>query len=163
MDKRFSVFERIARSASQFGYVESDIGEAEHPFDTRNIHPLLPLVVRELFDDGYYAQATFEAFKFVDKEVARIARHHESGFKLMMAVFSEDSPILNLTPCITTSEKDEQKGFRFLFAGSVLAIRNPRGHEYGVHDSPDECLDHLGVASILLRRLESAGFKLSAA
>jgi len=48
-----------------------------------------------------------------------------------------------------------------LFAGSVLAIRNPRGHEYAIHDSPDECLNHPGVASILLRRLESAGFKLS--
>ncbi len=42
-----------------------------------------------------------------------------------------------------TSEKDEQKGFQFLFAGSVLAIRDPRGHEYNFVDSPDKCLDHL--------------------
>ncbi|NQV24714.1 MAG: TIGR02391 family protein, partial [Rhodopirellula sp.] len=70
------------------------------------------------------------------------------------------SPVLKLTPCTTTSEKDEQKGFQFLFAGSILAVRNPRGHEYSIHDSPDECLDHLAIASVLLRRLETAGFSL---
>jgi uncharacterized protein (TIGR02391 family) len=159
--RKFHKFDTLTRSP-RLPYKKGEgRGEAEHPFDTRNIHPLLPTVVRNLFDDGYYAQATFEAFKFFDKEVGRIATYHESGFKLMMAAFSEDSPILKLTPCVTTSEKDEQRGFRFLFAGSVLAIRNPRGHEYAVRDSPDECLDHLGVASILLRRLETAGFKLS--
>jgi uncharacterized protein (TIGR02391 family) len=156
-------FERITRFAAQLSYGQRENLGAEHPFDTRNIHPTLPAVVYRLFDDGHYAQATFEAFKFVDKEVARLAKQAESGFKLMMAVFSEGSPILKLTPCSTTSEKDEQKGFQFLFAGSILAVRNPRGHEYAIHDSPDECLDHLALASVLLRRLEAAGFALSVA
>jgi uncharacterized protein (TIGR02391 family) len=78
----------------------------------------------------------------------------------MMAVFSETFPLLKLNPCGTASEKDEQKGFQFLFAGSMMAIRNPRGHEYAVHDSPDECLDHLALASLLLRRLQAAGHKI---
>jgi uncharacterized protein (TIGR02391 family) len=89
-----------------------------------------------------------------------LANNSEAGFKLMMAVLSESSPQLKLTPCGTTSEKDEQKGFQFLFAGSMLAIRNPRGHEHSVIDSPDECLDHLSLASLLLRRLQSAGYTL---
>ena len=96
-----------------------------------------------------------------DKEVARLAKHSESGFKLMMAVFSESAPLLNITDCGTPSEKDEQKGFQFLFAGSMLAIRNPRGHEYGMHESPDECLDHIALASLLLRRLQASGHKIS--
>ena len=126
MDKQLSIFERVVRSAPQFTFttVEAPTG-VEHPFETRNIHPCLPKIVRKLFDDSHYSQATFEVFKFVDKEVARLAKHSDSGFKLMMAVFSETTPLIKLTPCETTSEKDEQKGFQFLFAGSMLTIRNP--------------------------------------
>jgi uncharacterized protein (TIGR02391 family) len=112
-----------------------------------------------LFDDGHFAQSTFEAFKFVDKEVQRFARLTESGFRLMMQALAADNPLIRLNPLTTASEKDEQKGFQFLFAGSVLAIRNPRGHEHSVVDSPDQCLDHLSLASLLLRRLDDAGFK----
>lgn len=157
-----SLLERVARQAFRFSTVPTQNPETVHPFEERNIHPFLPDVVRKLFDNAHYAQATFEAFKFLDKEVARLAGQHESGSKLMLAVFSEDTPILMLTPCVTVSEKDEQKGFRFLFTGSILAIRNPRGHEYGVIDSVDTCLDHLAVASLLLRRLEAANFTISA-
>jgi uncharacterized protein (TIGR02391 family) len=78
----------------------------------------------------------------------------------MMAAFADASPLIKLSAGSTVSEKDEQKGFQFLFAGSTLAIRNPRGHEYAINDSPDECLDHLGLASLLLRRVQIAGYKI---
>jgi len=68
--------------------------------------------------------------------------------------------LIKLNSCGTVSEKDEQKGFQFLFAGSMLAIRNPRGHEYAIDDSPDECLDHLGLVSLLIRRVQAAGHKI---
>ncbi len=160
MDDLLEAFERITRSVGRLGYAEEPRASTEHPFETRNIHPALPTIVKKLFDDGHYSQATLEAFKFVDKEVARLATHSESGFKLMMAVFSETSPLLKLNACSTASEKDEQKGFQFLFAGSMMAIRNPRGHEYAMHDSPDECLDHIALASLLLRRLQASGHKI---
>jgi uncharacterized protein (TIGR02391 family) len=155
-----SVFERIVRSAPKAEPRSTGQVIAEHPFETRNIHPALPSGVAKLFDDGHYAQATFEAFKFVDKEVARLSKSQESGFKLMMAAFPETSPMIKLNDLKSVTEKDEQKGFQFLFAGSMLAIRNPRGHNYGVRDTPDECLDHLALASVLLRRLEAANYKL---
>ena len=130
-----------------------------HPFDGRNIHPDLPTKVRELFDDGYYPEATFEAFKYLDKTVEKHSGITEAGYKLMMTAFSETSPKLPLTALKTTSEKDEQQGYKFIFVGGVLAIRNPRGHEHSVVDNPDLCLDHLGFVSMLLRRLEQAGYK----
>lgn len=158
MDSFFPKFENIVRRAYQFTDTEAENLQAQHPFDERNIHQALPDVVKRLFDNGHYSQATFEAFKFVDKEIQRLSAASESGFKLMMQVFAESSPTIQLTPNLTTSsEKDEQKGYQFLFAGSILAIRNPRGHEYSIKDSPDLCLDHLALASMLLRRLESAG------
>ena len=78
--------------------------------------------------------------------------------KLMMQVFDEAKPSLRLTPLTNASEIDEQKGYRFLFSGAVMAIRNPRGHEVNLNDDVDTCLDHLAFASLLLRRLEQAGY-----
>lgn len=160
MYDRFVVFERIVRAAVGFTEIPAEETHDIHPFDLRDLHPQLPQIVRDLFDDGHYAQATFEAFKFVDKVIQQLSGESETGFKLMMKVFPEASPTIKLTPCSTLSEKDEQKGYQFLFAGSVLAIRNPRGHEYAVKDDPDSCLDHLSLVSLLLRRIEKAGYRI---
>ena len=78
----------------------------------------------------------------------------------MMQAFAGTPPSVVLNANTTTSEQDEQRGFQFIFAGAMLAIRNPRGHEYSIDDSPDQCLDHLSLASLLLRRLEQAGYKV---
>jgi len=155
-----NLFERIARRAHLFSDEAITLGPVEHPFDTRNIHPVLPNLIRNMFDDGYYSQATFEACKYLDKEVARIANCTESGYKLMMKAFQEASPLITLTPLITDTERDEQGGFKFMFTGTVMAIRNPRGHDYKIKDSIDDCLDHLALISLLLRRIEKAGYKL---
>lgn len=151
-------FESICRTAHGITEKHSAAGEILHPFDQRNIHPKLPPKIRKLFDDGHYSDATLTAFKFIDKRVAEFSGTKESGFKLMMAAFDENKPQITLTPLKTVSEIDEQRGFRFLFSGSTLAIRNPRAHEYEINDDPDLCLDHLVLASLLLRRLEKAGF-----
>jgi uncharacterized protein (TIGR02391 family) len=153
------VFETIVRRAGRYTEARYEPTGGAHPFDERNVHPDLPLIVRHLFDDGHFAQATFEAFKFIDKQVQHHSRLSESGFKLMMQAFAEASPAVRLTALLTVSERDEQKGFQFLFAGSLLAIRNPRGHEVSLPDGPDRCLDHLSLASLLLRRLDESGFR----
>jgi uncharacterized protein (TIGR02391 family) len=159
MRNEFARFERVARTAYRFSNGRAEaVREEMHPFDQRNVHPTVAVRVRALFDDGHYSQATFEAFKFVDKEVQRHSGLAESGYKLMMSAFAEASPTLRLTPLLTASHRDEQKGYQFVFAGTVMAIRNPRGHEIVV-DDPDTCLDHLTIASHLLRRLNEAGFK----
>lgn len=149
-------FERVVRRARTFTEARSEPVGGSHPFDERNIHSSIQAICKKLFDDGHYAPTTFEAYKLVDKEVATLAKTSESGVKLMMKAFNEQTPLIKLTNLGTTSEKDEQEGYKFIFSGSVMAIRNPRGHEYGVQDSPTDCLDHLSLASMLLRRLERA-------
>jgi len=125
-----------------------------HPFDERNIHPDIVAVSLRLFDDGHYSQATFEAFKLLDRKVQDVSGIQESGYKLMMTAFNESNPKVKLNDLLTTSDKDEQMGFRYVFAGSMSAIRNPRGHDIRA-DSIDLCLDHLSFASVLLRTVES--------
>lgn len=158
MSTQFEKFEAIVRRANVFDERDAQDSSTQHPFDRRNVHQLLPAKVRKLFDDGHYAEATFAAFKFVDKVVQKHSQLSESGFRLMMQAFNETKPAVKLTNLSNASEIDEQKGYSFLFAGAVMAIRNPRGHEVNISDDPDACLDHLAFASLLLRRLEQSGF-----
>jgi len=159
METSLDRFEQIVRRANEFDNRDAQDNIGLHPFDRRNLHPRLPTKVCKLFDNGHYAEATFEAFKFVDKIVQKHSKVNETGVKLMMQVFDDQKPVLRLNALSSTSELDEQKGFRFLFSGAVMAIRNPRGHEVNVTDDPDTCLDHLAFASLLLRRLEEGGFE----
>ena len=152
MSRPLTAFERIARAASELSYGAEEESEQTHPFDERNIHPELSKVSLKLFDNGHYSQATFEAFKYLDNQVKKFSGINESGQKLMMAAFADSNPKIRLTPLSTQSEIDEQQGYRFIFAGSMSAIRNPRGHDITA-DPIDRCLDHLSFASVLLRRL----------
>ena len=159
----FDWFEKAAR-ASPSKTLEALEGESPsarllHPFDLRNVHPSFPQKVRNLFDDGHCAEATFAAFKFVDKIVQRHSGRAESGQKLMMAVFNKENPVIKLNSLTNQIEDDEQEGYRFMFAGAVMGIRNPGGHEVALSDDPDVCLDHLAFASLLIRRLERSGYK----
>ena len=153
------LFEAIARRSLEVSNKDQEVDLKSHPFDLRNVHPELPKKVQLLFDDGHYAEATFEAFKYVDKIVQKLSLSKDTGVKLMMSAFSEDNPKLRLNDLLTSTDIDEQKGYRFLFSGAVMAIRNPRGHEVDVNDDPDTCLDHLALASLLLRRLELSGLE----
>jgi uncharacterized protein (TIGR02391 family) len=159
-------FERVVRSigaeVAEPLHTSGEAAEQEqpHPFETRNIHPDLPTKVRKLFDDGYWEQAVFEAFKFIEKEIKRISGvRGKTGYALMMDVFNETNPRVQLNGLATESEIDEQKGFRFLFTGAATGIRNPRGHEVDIGDTLDEALDYLALASLLLRRLDAGGLR----
>ncbi len=159
-------FERVVRSiGAEVGVpplapAETAEQEEPHPFEARNIHPDLPTKVRKLFDDGHGEQSVFEAFKFIEKEVKRISGvRGKTGYPLMMDAFNENGPKVQLNGLASESEIDEQMGFKFIFAGAATGIRNPRGHEVDIGDTPDEALDYLALASLLLRRLDAAGLR----
>ena len=149
-------FERIARRAQRFTEAAPTSASADHPFEVRNVHAGLPAEVRKLFNNGHYPQATFEAFKFVDEEMQRISGSTLYGTALMHSVLGGSPPTVQINAWKNKSDQDEQEGYKFLFAGSILGIRNPRGHATGLVDDPDTCLDHLSLASMLLRKLDEA-------
>jgi len=158
MSNIFKLFERAVRNAHQFTE-PTRVLEEIHAFEVRDIHPSLPTIVLELFDNAHYPQATFEACKYLDSHVKKLTNIDKSGKDLMMKAFSEISPLVQLTPLSNTTERNEQEGYRYLFAGTMIAIRNPRGHEHSMNDDIGTCLDHLTLISHLLRRLELAGYK----
>lgn len=155
MVKPIKIFEQIVRNSYRFSDEPNQKNNELHPFENQNINTEFPKRVRELFDNTHYAEATFEAFKFIDKQVSLKANINKSGEALMMEAFKEDAPKIRVSTFSGTSGIDEQRGYRFLFAGALVGIRNPRGHEHSVIDSPEVCLAHLAFASMLLRKIQS--------
>lgn len=161
MTEDFRKFETIVRRWTPESTTDKELQDQpeNHPFDARNIHPDFPPKIKRLFDDGYFSEASLEAFKWLDKEVRRLSGSRKWGYQMMMDVFNEINGAIALTPRVEQTEIDEQIGYKFIFAGSQSAIRNPRAHETDIDDSLDKCLDHLALASLLLRRLDEAGLR----
>ncbi len=155
----FEAFEDIVRRASQFTEETLEHAGSAHPFDRRAVHEKLPLKVKKLFDDAHYAEATFETYKFLDRKIAKLSGLNETGYKLMMAALGESGP-LAINARQSDSEKDEQRGYQFILAGAMSAVRNPRGHEFDYYEKIETCLDHLSLASMIIRKLEEAGHQI---
>ena len=158
MDNPLKPLENIAYRicGKTFGIVSDDSYETDHPFDARNIHPAITAVSKQLFDDGHYRQASLYAFIRIEEQVREKSSFNDMGFNLMMSAFNEDKPIIALNNLSNTSERDEQKGYRHIFAGSMAGIRNPRAHSTTLPETMDECIDNLSIASALMRKLDHA-------
>jgi len=127
----------------------------------RNIHPRIIEVSGQLFANGHYPQAIFEAFKEINTQVkAKSGLANKDGTDLMAHAFRFESPKLKLTPLQSESEKDEQKGFMYLFMGAMLGIRNPKAHDRIIQTDPVKTLEYIAFASLLLRRVEESEVSL---
>jgi uncharacterized protein (TIGR02391 family) len=77
------------------------------------------------------------------------------GMQLMQHVFSADNPILQFNELRDQSDKDEQKGFMFLFSGAVAGLRNPRAHRI-IEDDPERALEYIAFISLLAKIVDGA-------
>jgi len=133
-----------------------DAAEVPHYlFDRMQFHPRVIAASKSLFETGHYAQAIFEAFKAVNNFVKERADIFSlDGKKLMGEVFNEKGPIIKLNQGRMQSDRDEQEGFKFLFMGAMVGIRNPKAHDDVVQTDPYRTLEYLGFASLLMKRIE---------
>ena len=140
--------------------VRASSGEPLTPlelFDAFGFHCSVVCVSRSLFRDGHYAQAIFEAFKRVENEVKGVSGlNNEYGRDLMAKAFNEQELRIRiqLNPMVTTSDRDEQAGFKLIFMGAIQGIRNRKAHDNIVQNDPYRTLEYLGLASLLLKRVD---------
>ncbi len=126
-------------------------------YDTLISDGSLRQATRRLFRDGYYAQAVGEAYKVVNNTVKKKANTlDKDGTPMMMAVFDRAKPILRLNAMKSVTDGDEQEGYKFIFAGAMLGIRNPRAHQHDLRDEAATALEMLVMANHLLRVLDGA-------
>ena len=135
---------------------ESPDGRALRAFGELDIHPEVNRAVTKLFNDGHYSNAVEDACKVLDGLVKlRSEKNDISGTELMQHVFSPNKPILKFNDLNTESEKSEQQGMMFLYAGAMLALRNPRAHEL-IEDDPEKALEYIAFISLLAKSLDKA-------
>ena len=124
-------------------------------FDMLNLHPKVREVSESLFKDGHYSDAILKSLIALEDCVKQKSGVSDrDGFDLMNHVFSEDRPILKLNEFKTRTDKEEQKGFRFIFAGVMAGIRNPKAHTIVIQKDPLKTLEYLSLASLLFKRLD---------
>lgn len=128
---------------------------ARSAFEFMDLHPRIAGCA-DLYRDGHYRQAVFEAsVALVNYVKERSGEHGLDGVPLMTKVFSKNSPVLRFNDLADQTDRDEQEGLMHLFMGAVLALRNPRAHAT-FEDPPEVALDCIAFLSMLARRLDTA-------
>ena len=126
-------------------------------FNDRQLHQEIHKHCKQLYLNGHYFHAVFEACKVYNKMVRDKSQEIKDGHSLMLAVWGPDG-VLKITPCQSDTDYNVQNGIKFLSAGIMQAVRNPTAHEPAVDwpISKQDCLDILSLMSFLFRKLDEA-------
>jgi uncharacterized protein (TIGR02391 family) len=133
------------------------------------MHAQISAVSGTQFASGHYDEAVFNALKAVEDRFQQLTGSPKGqsgstliGKNLMSKVFDEKSPLLDITSDIANEEqkKDQREGYKFLFMGAALGLRNTRGHGGPLHTQEEEALEMLSLASLLMRRLDEGEKRL---
>lgn len=138
------------------GLTESPNGRALRALGELDFHPEIERAISKLFRDGHYANAVEDACKVLDGLVKiRSGRSDLSGSPLMQTVFSPKNPVLKFNELQTETDQSVQQGMMYLYAGAMLALRNPRAHEI-IRDDPERALEYIAFLSLLAKSLDDA-------
>jgi uncharacterized protein (TIGR02391 family) len=124
-------------------------GRPSNAIDITKLHPRICAASAKLFDNGHYRNAIFEASLALNQLVKhKSASSAPDGTNLMQQVFSPKNPLL-----VVSESEDERTGVMWLFVGSWMGLRNPRGHQINadVDMTGTECLEWLAFLSALMR------------
>lgn len=146
----------------------SSLSEAEQRAQTlrdtvqdRNLHQaLLEFCKAELLEDNYF-HAVLEATKGVAEMIRRKTCLLSDGAELVDAALGGPDPLLRINPCLTETEKSEQRGFINLLKGLFGTFRNPTAHAPRIVWNMDrqDALDLFTLASYAFRRIDAAKAK----
>lgn len=136
------------------------VRKAVHEVAAPVLHPTIS-VAGKLAADGRLSEAVFEALRLVEERVRSLTASNDSGRTLMESVFGARPPQLDITTTTGQAAEDEREGFRLLFTGAVLALRNLGGTGKTARVAVDETLECLAMTSMLMRRLDRAEGRLN--
>jgi uncharacterized protein (TIGR02391 family) len=111
---------------------------------------------RDLYISCHYAQSVEQACKYLDNLVSTKSGISDSGQSLMHAALNEKNPILQINQLRSQTDRDEQMGYRFLCAGCMTGVRNPRAHDHALADDPQDALEMLVIANHLIKKIKFA-------
>lgn len=120
-----------------------------------DLHPEISRASSSLYHDGHYSNAVEAAVKALNGLVRLRSGLEQDGSTLMERAFNPSNPALRFNGLQDQSDKDEQKGFMYMFAGAVSGLRNPRAHGF-IQDDPERALEFIAFVSLLAKLLDEA-------
>lgn len=124
------------------------------------LHPSIRHVSEKLYRDGSYAEAACNAFIEINSRLKEIycekcpdLGNVPDGQALMNKVFADNNPVLEAGNLTTQTGRDIQAGTRFMFAGAMAALRNPKSHE-NITLGKEDSMRRLIFASMLMFRID---------
>ena len=124
------------------------------------LHPDIQRVSEKLYWDGSYAEAACNAFIEINARVKKLYQtlcsddtNPPDGQALMNKVFADKEPIIETADRSTQTGRDIHMGTRFLFAGAMAALRNPKAHE-NIELEKKDCMRRLIFASMLMFKMD---------
>ena len=152
-----SVLETIKQGFEE-ELVDAGRGKAAHPlkaYEGLELDPAIAQHVGSLCRSGHYSEAVEKAVKVLNDLVRDKSGLELDGSPLMQKAFSPKDPVLSFNTLSDQSERDEQQGFMYLFAGAVMGIRNPRAHKI-IEDDPQQALEFIALISLLVKMLNQS-------
>jgi uncharacterized protein (TIGR02391 family) len=148
------LIKRLEEKREDLGGTRAD--RVRTAFRGLDLHPRIAAVATDLYLNGHHNEAVFNASKaLVNLVKERSGRYDLDGAPLMLTVFSKNAPVLAFNDLVDQTDRDEQEGMMHLYAGAVLAIRNPGGHDFP-EESPDRALELIAFLSLLAKRADEA-------
>jgi uncharacterized protein (TIGR02391 family) len=131
--------------------------DAATAIDQYKFHSEIERVSGKLYRDGHYKPAALEAYIRVIDEVKARSNLPLDGDPLMNRAFGceNQKPVIQFNSLQTDAEKDEQKGFMFLYKG-IVSLRNSKAHSNRLFNDPHRAHEYLALSSLLMRVLEIA-------
>jgi len=127
------------------------------------IHPLIIKSSKNLYVDGHYTNAAEDALIEINSRLKNIYKtlkpketNVPDGTDLMHKIFTGNPPLLLFRNDNSDTAKNIQEGFRFMFAGAMSALRNPKAHSNEEIISAEESLRRLMFASTLMYAVDEA-------
>ena len=124
------------------------------------LHPDIQRGSGKLYRDGSYAESACNAFIEIDSRLQKIYREKRpntekdiSGLPLMNKIFADNDSVLEAGESTTQTGRDIQTGTRFLFAGAMAALRNPKSH-HNITLGKEDCMRRLIFASMLMYKVD---------
>jgi uncharacterized protein (TIGR02391 family) len=138
--------------------------KAEKLFDDIITHPIIKKVSKDHFKNGKYRNAVLDGIIQLEemiKEKAKIPKDDRgnelSGVSLMFKVFDPNNPILSWCKNERQIERDELSGYRYIMAGAILGIRDPKAHAI-FELKPMRALKLLTLATLLAELVDASKY-----
>ncbi|MFI5541527.1 TIGR02391 family protein [Nocardia sp. NPDC051900] len=135
-------------------------------FEASSLHPAIAKIANDRLHAGQGNDAVFRAFEAIESRIQQLTGRTEIGDSLVNTVFKQHDPASSLLDVSGDDLEEsrrghERNGYRFLFMGAAIGVRNTHAHGSRPEISPTEAFELLALASHLMRRLDLAEKRLT--